>query len=554
MVSPALPGIKAEIAAKSDRAAIHLDQERYYPLYLVLLSALVFLTGLGARDFWAPVEPRYGEIVRIMWTKNEWIVPSVNGALYTDKPILYFWLALFFSKLAGAVNEWTVRLPAALGAIGLVLATYKIGKDFYTPRVGLIAGAVIATAGRMIWEGRWAHLDSLFTFFFTLSMYYAARAVVLKKNPNQLLLAYALMALATLTKGLIGVVLPGLVLVLFVIARWDWSLIRAARLPAGIAIFFLVAAPWFALVNQATDGKWLTDFFYLHHVQRYTAGLGHREPAYYYLKTLPLDFLPWTIFCIPALFTYATDAKWFRQPARLFFTLWFSVVFVFFSASDTKRDLYLLPLFAPLALFVANYIEDLTSGGLPRERWFRNILTICFSVVGLACLAAPAVVWSMRRDAFSPLLPIIVVMFVGCVWIVYSAWRQSARQVCVATCTTWAIALVAAAFWLFPFFDRFKSPRPVANEIVRRLPATTPLFIYADTMHDYNFYTGREVIPVIPAGADLAKLRAENSSGYLLIKAKDLRDLGTETKGMIEIDRRAAGRSWYLMPLKQIAP
>ena len=511
---------------------------------------MVFITGLGGRDFWAPVEPRYGEIARVMFDKNEWLVPMVNGELYTDKPILFFWLVLIFSKLVGVVNEWTVRLPAALGAIGLVLATYKIGKEFYTPRVGLIAGAVIATAGRVIWEGRWAHVDTLFSFFFTLSMYYGARAVVQKQNPNQLLLAYALMALATLTKGLIGVVLPALVLVFFVIARRDWSLIRSLRLPLGVALVLAIAGPWFFLVNQATNGKWLADFFYLHHVQRYTAGLGHRQPAYYYMTTLPLDFLPWTIFCIPALFTYATDAKWFRQPARLFFTVWFSVVFVFFSLSDTKRDLYLLPLFAPLSLFIANYVEDLTSGRLAREHWFRSILTSFFSVVAVVCLAAPVAVRSLRPDAFYPLLPIILVMSVGCVWIAYAAWTQSARQVCAATCATWAMAVTAAALWLFPFIDRFKSTRPVANEIARRLEVTTPLFIYADTMHDFNFYTRRERILVIPSAAELARLRAENPTGYMLIKAKDLRHLGNEIKDVIEVDRRAAGRSWYLLPLR----
>ena len=531
-----------------------MNDQRHYPIVLLLLSASIFLTGLGWRDLWAPVEPRYGEIARVMLAKGEWLIPRVNGDLYTDKPILYFWLVLIFSKLAGAVTEWTVRLPAALGAIGLVLTTYKIGKEFYSPRVGLIAGAVIATSARLIWEGRWAHLDTLFTFFFTLSMYYAARVVVQKQNPNQLWLAYGLMALATLTKGLIGVVLPGLALILFVVVRRDWTLIRAARLPSGIALFFLIAAPWFLLINHATDGKWLSDFIYVHHIQRYTAGFGHREPIYYYLQTLPLDFLPWTIFCVPALFTYAIDTKWFRRPGRLFFSLWFAVVLVFFSASDTKRDLYLLPLFPPLALFVANYIEDLTRGGLPRERWFRNIVTTCFVIVALTCLAAPALVWSLRRDGFQSFLPFLVVMFVGCVWIAYSAWCRSARQVCAATCVTWALTVIVATVSLLPFIDRFKSPRPVAMEIARRLTAATPLFIYADTMNDYNFYTAREIIPVIPFGADLAKLRAENSTGYLLIKAKDLRDLGTEIKDAIEIDRRAAGRAWYLVPLNQIAP
>ena len=113
-----------------------MNNEKYYPYFLALIGAVLYLTALGSRDFWAPVEPRYAEIARVMFIKDEWIVPTVNGDLYTDKPILFFWLVLIFSKLAGSVNEWTLRLPAALGALGTVLTTYKLGKDFFGARIG----------------------------------------------------------------------------------------------------------------------------------------------------------------------------------------------------------------------------------------------------------------------------------------------------------------------------------------------------------------------------------------------------------------------------------
>ena len=208
-----------------------MSEQHRYSLCLLFLSVLLFFPFLGARDFWAPVEPRYAEIARVMFIKREWIIPTVNGGLYTDKPILYFWLVLIVSKIAISVNEWTVRLPSALGAVGVVVTTYAIGRDFFSRRVGFIAGAVLATSVRVIWEGRWAHVDMLFMFFFALSMYFAARAIFNKGSRNELLAAYALMALATLTKGLIGVVLPALILISFVAVRRDWQLLLEARLP-----------------------------------------------------------------------------------------------------------------------------------------------------------------------------------------------------------------------------------------------------------------------------------------------------------------------------------
>jgi 4-amino-4-deoxy-L-arabinose transferase-like glycosyltransferase len=228
----------------------NLDTRYRYPLYLCLLAGVLFFPFLGARDFWAPVEPRYGEIIRVMFNKGEWIVPTINGDVYTDKPILYFWLALIASKIAGGVSEWTVRLPTALGGVGFILATYFIGRDFFTARVGLLAAVVLATCMRVVWESRWAHVDMVFCCFFALSIYFGARSLLLRKgNPYEILLAHVFMALATLTKGLIGVVLPGLIFVAHTLARRDWRMIVDAKLPLGIPIFLLIGAPWFYLVN-----------------------------------------------------------------------------------------------------------------------------------------------------------------------------------------------------------------------------------------------------------------------------------------------------------------
>ena len=201
--------MKTHIANREGHEALACGN---WPFYLCALTLLLFVTGLGGHDFWAPVEPRYAEIIRVMFAKGEWIVPTVNGELYTDKPILYFWLALIASKTAGHVNEWTVRLPAALGGIGFVLATYYVGRDFFSTRVGVIAAVLLATSMRVIWEARWAHIDMVFSLFFVLTIYFGGRSLLGKGKNYEILWAYMFMALAVLSKGLIGIVLPALVL------------------------------------------------------------------------------------------------------------------------------------------------------------------------------------------------------------------------------------------------------------------------------------------------------------------------------------------------------
>jgi 4-amino-4-deoxy-L-arabinose transferase-like glycosyltransferase len=523
-------------------------QKRQY-FYLCLLAGLLFLPALGARDFWAPVEPRYAEIVRIMFLNNQWIVPTVNGDLYTDKPILYFWMALLFSKLAGAVNEWTVRLPAAVGAVGVVLTTYAFGKNCFSSRVGFVAAITLATSARVILEGRWAHVDMLFMFFFVLSMYFAARLVLRQGHANEIFLSYGLMALATLTKGLIGVVLPALIFLTFVLTRRDWRLLMDARLGWGVLIFLAIAAPWFILVTTATDGRWLADFIYLHHIQRYTAGAGHRQPFYYYFTTLPVDFLPWTIFAIPALFAYKLHGKLFADPTRLFFALWFLVVFVFFTFSDTKRDLYLLPLFLPAALLVGNYIDDLAAGNLAQNRLYRRLSLLFFNSLWVGCLALPFTTWVVVRDAFWPSLPVSLAMAGGGVAGAYFVWHRAPLKVFVAAAVSMALAALTASVWFLPFLERYKSPRLFAVEVKKRVPAAAALYVYVDAMHDYNFYTERAVIPVVASQAELQTLLLQEEPAYIMIRGRDLDRVKLIKRERIVFKAGAHGRTWYLVAL-----
>jgi 4-amino-4-deoxy-L-arabinose transferase-like glycosyltransferase len=525
-----------------------LDNRDRYALSVVLLAGFLFFPFLGARDFWAPVEPRYAEIARVMFNRGEWIVPTINGRLYTDKPILYFWLVLIVSQLAGSVNEWTVRLPAAFGAVGTVLTTYLIGRDFFSRRIGFIAAVILATSVRVIWEGRWAHLDMLFTFFFGLAMYFAARAI-LKENRNEIFAAYALTALATLTKGLIGVVLPALILISFILVRRDWRLVLEARLPSGILIFLIIAAPWFTAVNHATGGQWLKDFVFIHHIQRYTAGTGHREPFYYYLTTLPLDFLPWTLFAVPALFAYRLRRNYFQEPVTLFFSLWFMAIFLFFTMSNTKRELYLLPLFPPMTLLVANYIDDLVLGDLPQGRLYRGLSLLGFNLLWIGSLAAPAAAWFVRPDAVSAIIPFALTMGCGGMGVVYFVWRRAPWKVFLATSLAMVLGVLAAGVSLLPFLDRFKSPRPFSLEVKRVVPSTAPLYVYADTMNDFNFYMEREVIAVISRRTGLQELLAQNRNGYLLIRKRDLERAALIAKERIVISEGDGGRPWLLIAL-----
>lgn len=523
--------------------------EKNYPLILISLSAFLFFFGLGWRDFWAPVEPRYAEIARVMFANGEWIVPRVNGELYTDKPILYFWLVLLASKLFGAVNEWTVRLPAALGGVGFVWTTYLFGREFFSARAGFLGALVLATSMRVIWEARWAHIDMLFCFFFLLSVYFAGLTLLGKGGNNKILWAYFFMALATLAKGLIGVVLPVLVVTSFIAVRRDWRLIGDLKLAVGMPLFFLVASPWFVLVNRATGGQWLSDFLLIHHLQRYTAGAGHRQPFYYYFTTLPVDMLPWTILVVPALLAYRSYRKVWQEPVSLFFVLWFVTIFLFFFASDTKRELYLLPLLPVLALFIGNYLYGLSTLTLRESDLGRWLISGNFAIVTVLGIAWPLAVWIVRREAFGAMLPGSLILAVGgAVSLGYFRRRRPIHGLATVV-VMMALLLVSSALWVFPFLEQFKSRRRFAAEIKQMVPETTPLYIYADGMHDFNFYLGRDRVPVVESPADIQKLANGRQKNYMLIKDRDLKRRRVVPRQWI-VRSEATGTTWHLVELK----
>jgi 4-amino-4-deoxy-L-arabinose transferase-like glycosyltransferase len=526
-----------------------LTTEKHSALALVLLCCLLYFFGLGGRDLWAPVEPRYGEIVRVMFAKGEWIVPTVNGGIYTDKPILFFWVALIASKIAGGVSEWTVRLPAALGGAGFILSTYCFGRDFFSRRIGLIAAAILATSMRVIWEARWAHVDTLFCCWFILSIYFAARTFLGKGRGYEILFAYAFMGLAVLTKGLIGVVLPGLIFVSFMLVRRDWGMIGAARLHLGIPILLLVTVPWFFWVDRATDGRWLREFIYVHHLQRYTGGAGHRQPVYYYLTTLPADFLPWTIFAIPAVIArWPLRQNWQAVPSQLCLC-WFLSIFAFFTVSDTKRELYLLPLLPVLAFWLACYLDSLAAEPGADSRASRWITAGLFALLTLAGLLLPLAAWRLRPDALLPLFPASLVLTMSAAAATLYLLRREVIKAILVIVGLMALSIFTTVLWVFPYLEKFKSPRPLAREIVRLVPRSTPLYIFADTMNDFNYYAERDLIPVLNSPGAVEGLLTQVQPGFLLVRERDLSKLAMLPRSWVIASDRKGEMPWHLLRL-----
>jgi 4-amino-4-deoxy-L-arabinose transferase-like glycosyltransferase len=483
-----------------------------------------------------------------MFAHREWIVPMVNGAVYTDKPIFYFWMVLLGSYPMGGVTEWAVRLPSAASATGLALLTYGFGKSYFGRPVGFLAALVLATTARVLWEARWAHTDLLFTLFFVSSLYFLVRVWLGQNDKKDAFLAYAFMGLATLTKGLIGFFLPGLIVFLLLVLTKQWGRLRALQLGKGTGGFCVVTLPWFVAVGLRTDGHWIVDFIWRHHFQRYLAGAGHEEPFYYYFVNFPLDFLPWSVILIPAVAAYWPPREALGRPVPLFLTVWFAAVFLFFSLSNTKRALYLLPLFPPAALLVAQYLWDLETDRAGGGRAVRIVGYLICAVFVLSAVAVPSVLPQFLPASRAALLPLALVLAGGGYLVVRNlrAGRFFPGAVCFASSI--ALSFLCVQYSIIPVVNPYKSPRVLAAQVNRLIGAQDKLFVYADSMHDYNFYLEREKIPILSSLADVNAAAAGSDRVYLLIRErKALRTIKGDPRWEIVMEAETSAKHWYLL-------
>lgn len=225
---------------------------------------------------------------------------------------------------------------------------------------------------------------------------------------------------------------------------------------------------------------------------------------------------------------------------------------LFFSASDTKRELYLLPMLPVLALLIGNYFNDLSAGSIAETSLYRGLASINFSIAFIIGITLPLAAWIVRREAFWLFVPGSLTMALGGVFSVRLFWQRQPLRALTASALMMTLLLASSSLSVFPSLEQFKSSRPFASAIKRIVPATAPLYIYADNMHDFNFYLEREVMPLLSSPADIEKLLGAAQTSYMLIKDRDIKRLKTTAPEWIVMTHSAGSTIWYLLQFKSL--
>lgn len=329
-------------------------------LWLLLIAfAIVWFGTLEYRKLIKPDEGRYAEIAREMAVSGDFVTPRLNGIKYFEKPPLQYWVTAAAFKAFGE-DEWTTRLWPGITSFLSILLVFFTSRRLFGERAALFAATTLGGSLFTILIGHLNTLDMGLSFFLQLALSSVLianhEATEERQRRKWMLLVWAALAGAMLSKGLVALVLCGATLVLYSLLTRDFSPWRRLELARGLPLFLAIAAPWFVAVSLANPEFF--HFFFIHeHFERFlNKGHGRYQPPWYFFAILLVGTLPWTLMTL-----HGWLAGWFRerrgqfQPQRLLF-VWAVVILGFFSVSSSKLPSYILPMAPALAMLTGIFL------------------------------------------------------------------------------------------------------------------------------------------------------------------------------------------------------
>ncbi len=386
-------------------------------IILAALLTLFYLFWLGKYPLFTPDEGRYTEVAREMLAAGDFITPRLNGIAFLDKPALYYWLQATAMYLFG-VNEWAARLfPALLAVLGCLI-TYICGRMLFDRRTGIISAIVLATSPLFFGNGHYADLNMEVAVFISGTLLFFLTGVMRHDKWRGLFLfaAYLFAACAFLTKGMIGLAFPCMIIGSWIVLSWRWRELTSIYLIRGMLLFIALVLPWYLLVQKANPA-FFHYFFVVQQVTRFlSAGtFNNPSPYWFYIPIILIGIFPWTIFLVQAFFIHIKN--YFRSPhthaKELYLLLWFFIVLTFFSIPQTKTVGYILPVFPPLALLIGNYLSIMWNNSQSKSIYFAIInFVILSSVLAALLITLPQTEWIKIATTFKPLLLSMGLIFI----------------------------------------------------------------------------------------------------------------------------------------------
>ncbi len=471
-------------------------EQRLHFVCIAMISGIIWFSLLGYRDLFDPDEGRYAQIPAAMVDSGDWLTPRLNGVKYFEKPALQYWATAAVFSLVGKSTASARLVPALAGYLGALFAA-MLALRLFGARAAIFA--FLFTSSSLMWVvmGHMLTLDMLLSTWLFCGMACLAIAQSRRSDRtrvrNWMLAGWAALALAVLTKGLIGLVLPAASVVVYSVWQRDWRIWKHLQLAGGLVLFLLLAAPWFIAVSLKNPE--FASFFFIHeHWDRYTSGVHHRRgPVDYFVPFLLLGVLPWLMVSLDVLirpvFKWRPENTGEFDAARLLWSF-VAVTFVFFSLGDSKLPAYILPVMPVVAVLAAQRMAEAKRPG--SDRWLMALLglamlVLAFNVVRLANERYALQLWLDLR----PWL-----LAGGCLFMLSAVSMFVLARKPLAACTIASILSLLAfqlILWGAQSIAAVRSSRLVAAAITSSVAADAPVYAIGTFPESAVFYLGKTI-------------------------------------------------------------
>jgi len=469
---------------------------------LLLFAAIgIFLCiGLGARPYLTPSEARYIELPRQMLATGDWLTPRINGVPYFEKPPLFYWMQAAVMALFGP-EEFAGRIVTVLLSTLTCLLTYAMGRLLYGRLSGLLAASVLATSLMGYGLSRVATLDVPVSLFINacIACFLAAQhteSVSLKRTFY--LLMYVASALAMMTKGLIGIVIPGMVIGAWIATGNRWHILKEAQLIKGSIIFLAITAPWHVLMARAHPD--FLNFYFIHeHFTRFLTDEHKRTaPWWFFIAVTWVGLLPWVL--SPHLLRGPVLMGQTPQQVRgdrLFLLLWIVLPLLFFSSSHSKLLPYIFPIFLPLCIVIGNKLALFWNNILPMKslRIDAWLAIAVFTLLLLATQLLPVMPGKLGQKvsmvtsniSWVSLLPI----FISLAWVAFCSVRAEAPRLILSLMGVGIVTGISSNY-IAASLDT-ATIKPLASLLSEQLQPDDMVVAYGSYWQDLPVYLNRNV-------------------------------------------------------------
>lgn len=493
----------------------YFRNEYFYYFLILFAGGFLCFINLGGHPVYILDEAKNAEAAREMFIHNNWIVPTFNDELRTDKPVLHYWFMIIAYKIFG-VSAFSARFFSAVFGLLTILSTYHFTKKFTTRKLALITTFLLCSAIFFMQEFHLAVPDPYLIFFVSFGLFNFYDFYLNKKLSSGLFF-YIALGLGVLAKGPVAIALPGLIVVLFLIFKKDLKLRSILRLHPILGGFITLAicVPWFYLVHKATDGAFTEGFFYEHNLNRFGGGMeGHGGLPFVTWAFVLLGLLPYSFFIIQG-FVHS----WRRKKTNDFvlFSFLISAVFIlFFSISGTKLPNYPMPSYPFIAVLIAVYLNGILDKSIPLKGykislWVLIVVTILMPVGGFIALAyAEPQLHSVR---FSSLL--LLILPVGSIMSMVYLYKKKLLESIISL----GFASMFLTLELFSFiYPKITAQSPVSLAIEKvDIKGNAMLYKGYDPAFLFNF---QRTFPFSNNKETALKFLRENPDGYIITKEK----------------------------------